>query len=83
MRNKLVKKLRKEVMIKLYVGDDVTEKDIRKGKHDVMDSMDFKRVFRARKKNHVKDKRSQNPKSVPDKPGAKRYPINRQVKKRW
>jgi hypothetical protein len=51
MRNKKAKRLRKDVMLKMYVGDDVTEQDVRKGKHDVMKSIDFKRVYRARKRN--------------------------------
>lgn len=52
MRNRTAKKLRREVMLKMYVGDDVTAQDIIDSKHDVMGSRDFKRVFRARKRNY-------------------------------
>lgn len=46
--------LRRDVMLKMYAGDGVTEAEVIKNKHDVMDTLDFKRVFRARKRNERK-----------------------------
>jgi hypothetical protein len=86
MRNKLAKKLRKDVMLKLYLGDGVTEKDLKKGKHDVFRTGDFKSTYRARKKNEIKKRKQQVVNHMlvnTEKPGQRRFPIIREVKERW
>lgn len=52
MRNKVAKKLRKQVALKMYVGDDVSKKDVLAGIKDVYAEKQFKSVARARKKKH-------------------------------
>ena len=54
MRNKTAKRLKKQVAIGMYVGDGVTEQDIMDDRKSVYASPDFKKVFRARKKNYLK-----------------------------
>lgn len=64
MNNKKAKRLRKTVMLAMYAGDGVTAADVRKGKHDVMQQPEFKRVFRARKRNESKHRPEPNMVSV-------------------
>lgn len=68
MRNKLAKRLRREVMLSLYVGDGVTAEEVIKGKHDCMKEKEFKRTFRARKVNekHPPSAEIVNPVSDPE-----------------
>lgn len=54
MRAKVAKRLKKEVMLKMYLGDGVTEQDLKKDKHSVFQTPEFKSVYRARKKNYNK-----------------------------
>lgn len=54
MRNKIAKKLKMEVAIAMYVGDGVTEKEVKEDRKSVFASDDFKPVYRARKKNHYR-----------------------------
>lgn len=54
MRNKLAKKLKMDVALALYAGEDVTEQDVRNDRKAVFASSDFKPVYRARKKNHIR-----------------------------
>jgi 2-hydroxy-3-keto-5-methylthiopentenyl-1-phosphate phosphatase len=52
MRNSVAKRLKKEVAIALYSGDDVSEQDVMDDRKTVFASDDFKSVYRARKKNY-------------------------------
>ncbi len=54
MRNATAKSLKREVAFKMYVGDDVTWEDVKKDKKAVFGSPEFKSVYRAKKKNHMK-----------------------------
>jgi hypothetical protein len=54
MRNKIAKKLKMNVALAMYVGDDVTAQDVRNDRKSVFASTDFKPVYRARKKNYSK-----------------------------
>jgi len=68
MRNKLAKRLRRDVMLSLYVGDGVTAEEVIKGKHDCAKEPEFKRTMRARKKNekHPPSPEIINPVSDPE-----------------
>lgn len=52
MRNKVAKKLKMDVALALYVGEGVTEQDVKDDRKTVFASSDFKPVYRARKKNY-------------------------------
>ena len=71
MRNKLAKRLKKEVALKMYVGDGVTEKDVLKDRKSVYESSDFKPVYRSRKKRHNNPAHQTNVVRFPTKPGIK------------
>lgn len=70
MRNKLAKVIKKDIAIKMYVGDDVTESDIRKDRKSVYASSDFKSIYRARKKKVNNPHHSTNEVFYPTKPGV-------------
>jgi outer membrane protein assembly factor BamA len=71
MRNKLAKMIKREVALKMYVGDDVTEADVRKDRKAVYASSDFKPVYRARKKKVNHPHHATNVVEHPTKPGIK------------
>jgi outer membrane protein assembly factor BamA len=50
MRQKLAKKLRMDVALALYVGDDVTAEDVKKDRKTVFASSDFKPVIQSKEK---------------------------------
>lgn len=52
MRNKVAKKLKLQVALKMFVGGDVTKEMVLNDRKLVYRNRDFKRVYRARKKNY-------------------------------
>lgn len=61
MRQKVAKKLKREVAVKMYAGDDVTEAEVLANRKEIYANADFKPVYRSRKKNY--NKTTVNPKS--------------------
>lgn len=90
MRNKSAKNLKKRIAVDMYVGDGVTVEDIRKEKKSVYASPDFKKIYRARKKNELKKKRETSPKHMAENtdydPVAKKmhdHRMRKQNRKSW
>lgn len=71
MRNKVAKIIKKDIALKMYMGDGISEQDVLKDRKQVYASSDFKAVYRAKKKKHNNPHHATNEVEFPTKPGIK------------
>lgn len=61
MNGKRAKRIKRTVAMAMYVDDEVTLAEVKKNKHEVYASADFKPVYRSAKKNALAKARIQSP----------------------